>query len=262
MLRFRHLTAASSVVVLASVPAFAGHGGVHPTFRTEDVFFTCPGPTKLHQANWTLALGDPSSHPGWTTTAPSESVQEGAGCGAADWGGTTNVVYSPIFEGMVTGNLRDLTVRIHELVTHTARPSETETLRLYAELNGVPLFPPGTQPDQGRTVEVKPTVANSGATELYEFSITNLGFARDVLDDDGNVVDVATGGAVREDGDGTRKRKLTIFLGVHGSALGQSPAQHKAATWAWGTTEAPSGITLNPPTLAEATVAADLPAGV
>lgn len=260
MLRFRHLTAATVVVVLAAVPAFAGHGGVHPTFRTENVFFTCPGPTKLHQANWALTLG--SSNPSWTTTAPSQSVQEGAGCGAADWGGTTNVVYSPVFEGTVSGNLRDLTVRIHELLTHGARPSETETLRLYADLNGVPLFPEGTQPQHGRTVEVKPTAANSGATELFEFSITNLGFAKDVLDDEGNVVGVTTGGAVRENGDGTRQRTLRIFLGVHGTALGQSPAGHKAAAWAWGTTEAPSGITFNPPTLAEATVAADLPSGV
>jgi hypothetical protein len=262
MLRLRHLTAATTVVVLAAVPAFAGHGGVHPTFRSEEVFFTCAGPTKLHQANWAMTLGDPSANPSWTTTAPSQSVQEGAGCGAADWGGTTNVVYSPIFEGTVTGNLRDLTIRVHELLTHASRTSGTETLRLYAELNGTPLFPAGTQPANGRTVEVTPTVTNSGATALYEFSITGLGFAEDVLDEAGDVVGVSTGGAVRENGDGTRKRTLTIFLGVHGTAFGQSPAGHKGAAWAWGTTEAPGGITFNPPTLAEATVAADLPSGV
>lgn len=262
MLRIRHLTAATSALVLAAVPAFASHGGIHPTFRTEAVYFTCPEPTKVYQANWLLALGGESSYPGWTTTPPGRSVQEGAGCGAVDWGGTTNAFYSVVFQGTVTGNLRDLTIRTHQLLTHQGRTSETETLRLYAEIDGVPLFPAGTQPADGRTVEVKPTAVSSGATELYEFSITNLGFARDVLDDDGEVVAVQTGGAVRENGDGTRQRTLKIFLGVHGTALGQSPAGHKAATWAWDTTEVPGGITFNPPTLAPATVAADLPSGV
>jgi hypothetical protein len=257
--RLHTLVAISLLTALVASPAIASHGGIHPTFRSETVYFHCHGPTKLYQANWTLALADPSSYPTWDTTEPQQSVQQGAGCGAVDWGGTTNALYSAVFKGTFTGNLEDFTVRVHQLLLGNARAARTETLRLYAEIDGVPIFPPGTQPAHGRTVTVTPVKSSTGASELFEFSVTNVGFARDVVDDQGRVVDVETGGVALEDGDGELEHELLLFLGVHGTALGQNPAGHKVGTWVWDTTEVPSGITFNPPSLAAATVAADLP---
>ena len=250
----------AAIVALALVanPAF-GADGPRPTFRTEQTYFTCPGPTKVHQPNWVLAVFGQTTNPSWTTEAPSGSVQQGEGCGSLDWGGTTNALYGPAFVGTFEGNLRNLTVRVHQFVTGNVRQKPTETLRMYAEIDGQPLFPRGAQPNNGRTVTVTPTLQSNGAVEYYEFSITNIGYAKDVVDGDGNVIGSDHGGAAYEDGNGDDVHDITIYLGVHGTAFGQDPSGHKAATWAWDTTEVPGGITFNPPTLAAAKVAADLP---
>lgn len=245
-------------LILAS-PAIATHAGIHPKFKSQTVYFHCSGETILYQANWLLAVGDPSSYVPWDTNPPPGSVTDGNGCGGLDWGGTTNPVYDPAYQGTFTGNLRDMTVRLYTFVTNTTRQAPTDPLRLYAEIDGIPLFPPGAQPNNGRTVTVTPQSVNSGLTDFYEFSITNIGYAKDILDPSGNVIDVETGGAALEDGNGEMEHTITLFIGRHGTALGQDPAGHNAGFWVWDTTEVQSGITFNPPGLAEATVAADLP---
>ncbi|MDQ3991613.1 MAG: hypothetical protein M3245_04805 [Actinomycetota bacterium] len=255
----RLLATAAALLLFAAVPATASHGAKHPTFRGETVYFHCTGPTKVYQVNWLAALADPSSHVRWDTNPPRGSVANGEGCGGLDWGGTTNPLYDVAFQGTFTGNLRDVTVRLHQLVTHRARATGSETLRLGATIDGIPLFPEGAQPNHGRTVTVTPTSANSGATELYEFTITNIGYADEVLDENGNVVRVDAGGAAFEDGDGSFEHELVLFIGLHGTAFGQDPAGHKAAAWAWDTTEVPSGMVFNPAAPAAAEVQADLP---
>jgi hypothetical protein len=255
----RLVVAIAMIVGLVATPASATHGGPHPAFRTEHAYFHCSEPTKLYQANWLAALAAASSYAHWNTTPPSGSVTEGHGCGGADWGGTTNPAYDPVFTGTFKGNLRDMTVRLHQFVTHGAGSPTPQTLRLYAEIDGKPLFPPGQLPEHGRTVAVTPVLVNSGVTELYEFSITNIGYAREVRDANGNVVDVQRGGAAKEDGTGTMEHELTLYVGLHGTAFAQDPTGHKAAMWVWDTTEVASGITFNPPLLAPAKVAADLP---
>lgn len=105
----------------------------------------------------------------------------------------------------------------------------------------------------GRNAVVTPVLSSTGASEYLEFSITNLGFANDVLDANGNVVDVNTGGLAKEDGDGTAERSVMLVL--------DSAVAEQASGWVWDTTEVPSGITFNPPTLAAAKIASDLPTG-
>ena len=151
-----------------------------------------------------------------------------------------------------------MTVRVHQLVTGNLRSGGTETLRLFGDVDGQPLFPPGAQPSHGRTVTVTPVKSADGAIETYEFTITNLGIAEDIYDENGNVVDTRTGGLVSEDGDGTNVHTIALGLGVHGTAFGQ-PTGYKVATWVWDTTEVPGGITFNPATPAAATVAANMP---
>jgi len=258
MKAIRPILSASILLAVTAAPALGTHGGIHPTFRTEPTYFHCNGQTKVYQVNW-AALGLESAYVPWNTTPPADSVTDGAGCGGLDWGGTTNPLYDTTFRGVFNGNLRDMTIRIHALLLSQARVDPTSTLRLEGDIDGVPIFPPGGQPNHGRTVTVTPVKSSTGVSEVYEFSITNLGFATDVLDEQGNVVDVEHGGAALENGDGEMEHVITLFIGHHGTGFGQDPAGHKVGAWAWDTTEVPSGITFNPGTLATAKVAANLP---
>jgi hypothetical protein len=259
----RWLSALVMVLILA-VPASAGHGGIHPTFSTRNVYFHCSGETKLYQANWLIALATTTNLYGgataWNTTQPSQSVTEGAGCGAFDVGWSTNEIYDAVFEGTFTGNLRDLTVRIHEFASNQTRSGASKQLKIFAAIDGEPIFPIGGQEGtyEGRNVSVTPTRVNSGATDLYEFSITNIGYAQDIFDSQGKPIDVETGGMALEDGNGSTEHTLRLFIGGESAPLEGDPPTG-LQMWAWDTTEVPSGITFNPASLAAAKVAADLP---
>jgi hypothetical protein len=243
------------LVVLVAAPAAATHGGIHPTFRDERVYFQCNGATRLYQANWLAAGGDESSYVPWTTVEPRGTVlEEGHGCGGLDWGGITDETFDPVFQDTFTGNLRDMTVRMYNFAASYTRTTPTDTLRVYAEIDGVPLFPPG-----GRTVTVTPQPMNGPTGDEYDFTITNIGYADEIRDASGNVVDVETGGAASEDGNGEIVHTITLMVGRHGTALGQDPTGHNAAFWAWYTHDVKPGIFFNPEVLAEATVEADLP---
>ncbi len=260
----RSLAAASlalGLAVLAAAPAGADHGGIHPTFKPQTVYFHCTGTTKVYQVSQpieSIAFGG-TGYTAWNATPPTQSVDEGAGCGGLDWGGTTNSVYDPAFEGTFTGNLSSMTIRIYDFMLNQTRSTATEQLRLNAWIDGVPIFPVGAQPNNGRTVTVTPVEGNLGSTDYYEFSITNLGYAIDVLDETGKVIDVETGGVALEDGAGQNAHTFKLYLGLHGTAFGQDANGHKVAAWVWDTTEVPSGVTFNPTELAPAQVTADLP---
>jgi hypothetical protein len=252
----RHSLLAGVLILLAAAPASATHGGIHPTFREERVYFHCTGPTKLYNVN-RLVLTQPYITT-WNATPPSQSVQQGAGCGGVEFGGFSNDVYDVAFQGTFTGNVRDLTIEIHQLLLGNARTAATETLRLNAWIDDKPLFPPGTQPTNGRTVTVTPVRSSSGASEKFVFSITNIGYANDVKDAQGNVIGVQRGGAALEDGDGTEEHTFLLYIGTHGNST-DADVKTKLGAWAWDTTEVPSGITFNPGTLAAAKVKSDLP---
>jgi hypothetical protein len=246
---------AGILVVLAAAPAAATHGGIHPTFRQEHVFFHCTGPTKLYNVNYWSLMGSTTA---WNTTPPTGSVQGGAGCGGIEYGGYTNSAYDVAFGGTFTGNVRDLTFEIHQLLLGNARTAATESLRLQAWIDDKPLFPVGTQPTSGKTVTVTPVRSSSGASEKFEFSITNIGFANDIKDAQGNVIGVQRGGAAYEDGEGYEEHTFLIYVGTHGNGT-DTDVKTKLGAWVWDTIEVPSGITFNPETLAAAKVKADLP---
>ena len=249
------LTAVLLGCAVVAPPVSATHGGIHPTFREERVYFHCTGPTKVYNLNY-LLLGEYVT--GWNANPPTQSVMDGAGCGGVEYGGFTNAFYDMAFEGYFVGNLRDLTIEIHQLLLGNVREEETETLRLNAWIDGEPLFPVGTQSSDGRTVTVTPEPSSSGASERFRFSITNIGYAIDVFDDEGKLIDVETGGAALEDGDGQQWHHLLIYLGVHDEFV-STEVKNKLGAWVWDTTEVPSGITFNPKTLADARMPADLP---
>ena len=237
------LVAAGLVLVLAG-PASATHGGIHPTFRNETVYFHCTGPTKVSNVNNAAADDHPT---GWNTTAPTQSVQQGAGCGAIDLGAVRNTgQVDAVFAGTFTGNLRDLTLRVHNLVLGRARTTPTFTVKVSE------LHIDGSLVVDNQTANVTPVLSSTGASELVEVSVTGIGSATEVKDANGNVIDVQTTGLATEDGDGTTAHEILIYLDT-------DPNQSQSA-WVWDTTEVPSGIVFNPPTLAAAQIAATPPA--
>ncbi|HVM19164.1 MAG TPA: hypothetical protein VM307_04320 [Egibacteraceae bacterium] len=241
---------AVTMLLLVSLVAPAGAStGVRPTFRTEDVFFKCHGDTKVYQVNWLAGIGNQSTYMKWNTEAPTQSVTDGAGCGALDTGGTTNAVYSPTFLGYYEGNLRDMTVRLHHLLLSNTRGGQPMNLSVHLVVDGEALCPPG--PTQGCKINVTPTPSETGASEVFEFSLTNLGFSEDVVDEQGNVVGTKRGGFAREDGDGKHEYEILLMVG-----LTEYP---RPGAWVWDTTEVPSGITFNPDKLAAATAKVTLP---
>lgn len=250
---------ALTLVLLVVSPAAATHGGIHPTFRSQTVYFHCTGETPVYQANWVAAAGASSSYASWDTSPPPGSVTDGNGCGGWDAGGASNEFGDPVFEGTFTGNVRAFTVRLYDFILPNARQGSTQRLKVYAEIDGIPLFPRGGTEGiyEGRTVNVAPVRGNSGLTDLYEFTITNVGFADEVKDASGNVVGVDTGGAATENGNGTTEHTIKLLIGLAGG-IGDDPPTGMDF-FVWDTSEVPSGITFNPASAAAATVAADLP---
>lgn len=116
----RIVSALSLVVILAS-GASATHGGIHPTFKTQTVYFHCTGDTPVYNVNWLQQVGASTAYARWDTSAPAGSVTDGEGCGGADAGWVTNEVYDPVYEGTFTGNLRDMTIRIDDFVLNNDR---------------------------------------------------------------------------------------------------------------------------------------------
>ncbi|HEV3473756.1 MAG TPA: hypothetical protein VG602_00060 [Actinomycetota bacterium] len=241
------LVSVGLVLTLAS-SASATHGGIHPTFRSETVYFHCTGPTKVSNLNNINAQGVGMDTPtGWDTNAPTQSVQQGAGCGAIDLGAVRNAgLVDGYFKGKFTGNLRDLTLRVHNLLLSRARNTPTLGVKISAlEIDGNLVV-------DNQAVQVTPVLSSTGASELVELSVTGLGSATEIKDANGNVIDVQTTGLATEDGDGTTPHEITIYLDT-------DPNQQQSA-WVWDTTEVPSGIVFNPPTLAAAQIAATPPA--
>lgn len=80
----KRLTLLGAVAILV---ALAAPASAVPTFRSETVYFHCTGSTKVSNANNAASDSTPTT---WNTTAPAQSVQQGAGCGAIDLGAVRN----------------------------------------------------------------------------------------------------------------------------------------------------------------------------
>jgi hypothetical protein len=214
-----------ALVSVGLVLALADPASAVATFRTETVYFHCSGPTKVSNVNNAAADDAPT---GWNTTAPTQSVQQGAGCGAIDIGAVRNTgQVDAFFKGTFTGNLRDLTLRVHNLLLSRARTTPTLGVKISAlEIDGALVV-------DNQAVNVTPVLSSTGASESVELSVTGIGLAS-------------------EEGDGTTAHEITIYLDT-------DPSQTQSA-WVWDTTEVPSGIVFNPPTLAAAQIAATPPA--
>ena len=218
------------VVLFAATSAQASHGGIHPTFRSETVYFHCNGPTKLyslhnHYVPWRVPVP-------WNTTPPAQSYKQGAGCVALDTSlshDSNNNEYDVTFGGDFTGNLRDLTVRVHGLLVGS--PLVKDQLRVRLQIDGEHYLPLGVG-NIGTYVDVTPVPSSDGITQLIEFSITDIGSAN-------------------EDGDGTTKHQVIVHV--------TTTNLPDTGVYIWDASEFASGITFNPATLANSKVKATPP---
>lgn len=168
--------------------------------------------------------------------APSESFTDGAGCGtyeeplfqAIEPG---NPFYDLTIQGVVQGNIDELTVELHDIYVAQQRAGGEITLNVRVEVDGESLF--GTEEltnvggDQTATtprviqVPVTPEVSETGISEALRFSVGDL---------------YAQHGIEGQTGDGsdafhTVRVTLSVPLGAHALV--------------WDATEIPSGIYLN-----------------
>jgi hypothetical protein len=189
-------------------PAAAEHGGIHPTFAEEQVFFKCVGANKVQN------FDAPAP---WDTEPPAGSVQDGAGCGSVEVGQVDGMEFAAA--GEAGGNLRDMTVEVYILpftvpFTNPVVADPEVWLNVDLVIDGQQILNPAI------VTELPWEETNSGVTQKVEFTVTGLNawFAT-------------------EDGDGEEVREVQLTIGF------DFPGE--TSTWVWDTTEVPAGITFN-----------------
>ncbi|MGH2712230.1 MAG: hypothetical protein ACRDH9_13645 [Actinomycetota bacterium] len=228
---FISASALTALVVLTAAPASAGP--LDPQFKTQRVYFHCSAPTPVGNVN----LVADGSIPGWDTSAPS-SVTGGEGCTTADANGVV-VVVNPqenptdgVWRGTFTGNLNTLTVNAHCMFcVGTARADGAATLGVRLNIDGEAITGDG-----GDSHDVQVVEENSGITQLYEFSVTDIAFVEPNLDTNGDGIGDNPFGSVEH----------TITLTLDGYDVGTNTF----GQWVYDTSEVDSGITFNPASLA------------
>lgn len=186
-----------------------------PEFVVERNYFECDGPTKVGNANLVLT----QALPGWSTTAPTGSVQGGEGCGSAELaalaGTSQRTIYDASWEGTFTGNIADILMDLHFIQPATAAYGDI-ALDLRVTIDGRS-YDLGTQFIDGAPT----TQSASGASYSMQFGINDI----DIIDD--------------PKGPGTVTHTYTITAEGHFIDTGF------AVPFVWGTTEVPAGLTFN-----------------
>lgn len=226
------------LVVIAAVVAVVPAGAEEPTgaeettwapnLVTEQVWFAC-GEQKLENADNNVAT--------WDTEAPTESVTAGAGCGTVDLPFMQTApgnIYDATWTGYFTGNLDTLNVELHDIYVGPGRATGDLNVAIKVFIDGTPVFG-----DLGHEVALKPVRSSTGLSEMVKFSIVNLGYISEAENIEHEVSLVMQTGTARN-------RGPTVTDTVSG--------------WVWDTTEVPSGLTFNPPTLNELVIDAAPPA--
>lgn len=213
--RVAAIVATAALAVGLIGPAGANEEEPDPEFVTEQDWFQCDGTTKVAQANLVVD----NAIPGWDTTAPTESVQDGAGCGMAEAaalsGTAQGSLYDATWEGTFTGNLQDVLMDLHFIQPAAAAYGDI-ALDLRIAVNGVE-YDLGEQFVDGAYTQASDT----GASYSMQFAINDF----DLIDD--------------YYGPGTKVNTFTI------TAMGHFIDSGFAVPFVWGTTEVPAGLTFN-----------------
>lgn len=217
----RNMLGTVMALALVAAPAAATEEDVFvPNLRTEQVWFHCEGDTKVHDS---VSYG---SIP-WNTTAPTQSVTAGAGCGTADnplQGNNQVSVQDSHFGGWYDGNLDTMTVELHNIYVGRARAEGPLSFNIRLAVDGAPLLG-----DAGKEVSVTPVRSSSGASEMVKFTIAGLGLVEEIENFEHDVLLTVTGGAPAAN--------AQVF-----------PVRDTVSGWVYDTTEVPAGIVFNPAT--------------
>jgi hypothetical protein len=204
---------------LVGAPATAEDEVFVPNLRTEQVWFHCEGDTKVHDSVSNGAIG-------WDTTAPTQSVTAGAGCGSVDnpvHGNNQVSVQDAHFGGFYDGNLDTMTVELHNIYVGAARAQGPLTFNIRLAVDGTPILG-----EAGKDVSVSPVRSATGASEMVKFTIAGIGLTDALNNLEHDVLMTVTGGAPAND-----------------AAV---PIRDTASGWVYDSTEVPAGIVFNPAT--------------
>ena len=224
MNRLRAIVAAAAVVPLAlsTIAADSANGCVteeletrSKTVCTERVYFHCTDDT-IKVANLTSLTGAP---PSFDPTAPDQSVQEGAGCGALDTPLTGTSDDNPIYDAPFAGywvpaeksDLDTLTIRMHVIDAGLARADDGFVFGAHLRVNGEELI------SRDSEFEVVPIPSETGISREIVLTVEDIG-----LED----IEAAQ----------VNLTLYSIYFDTNTNA------------WVWDTTEVPSGIDFNPAT--------------
>ena len=224
------LLAALVAGLMTVSPASALHGptGVDftPNDRLERVYFHCEGAAKLHSSVQDASIP-------WNTTAPTQSVQAGAGCGTLDnglWGNNQVSVQDSHFQGSFAGNIDKITVEAHNIYLGPGRQSGSFTVNVRLAIDGEPILGAA-----GKNVTVTPVRSSTGASEMIKFTIKGLNLMNEANDIEHDVLMTLNGGAF--------VASAVVF-----------PVHDSQSIWVYDTTEVPSGLTFNPLTTETVTI--------
>ena len=215
-MRFVPARLAVAVLCLAAVglaPAAADDPYV-PVTPNEKVYFHCSSAQTSKVGNADTAAAS------WNTTAPTQSVTAGAGCGQADLGngsvsGGGLRFADARFAGSYTGNLDQLNVRLDSIYASQGRAGGPATLTVKLKVDGVDVL--GTA---GKTVAVTPVPSSTRASEAFSFSVKGL-----------NLLGEAD----------NKTHAIELYV--------KAPVQAGVNAWVYDTTEVPGGVEFAPTAL-------------
>lgn len=192
----------AGVVASLAAPASA-QLPLPPTLRTEKVYFHCAGATKLQ--NISLVQ---SQKPSWNTTAPTQSLQQGAGCLYYDniLSGGINGNADAIWAGTFTGNLDHFNAELHRVGDGVTIP---DTVVVTLTIDGVVRY-------DGDVAAARTT--GSGNSHVLSFGFKNIN-----LD--------------REPGDGTTEHTIELVVASYNETQ---------SGWVFDASDAAAGLLINP----------------
>ena len=196
-----------------------------PNTALQNVYFLCDGEYK----EGTLNAAGNGQYSGWSDQKPTGSITGGEGCGQVDEGFFGGIRPQTPFEfsavGYYTGNIDSLTFSMHNIFVGQRRRSGASTVNVRLVIDGESVFGVSETENAAGDISTEPTAKSipitpkgtgaTGAAALYEATITGIDHLLPSDDFEHEVVFNIT---------------TTEPLNV----------------WAWGNTEAPSGLTFNP----------------
>ena len=196
-----------------------------PNTPLTNVYFLCDGETKEGTFN-ALANGQ---YPGWSEDEPTGSITGGEGCGQVDEGFLGGIRPQTPYEfsavGYYTGNLDSLTFSMHNIFVGQRRHTGASTVDVRVLVDGESLFGVASTTNAAGTVSTEPAekriqltpqgTGATGAAALYQATVTGI----DMLAEGDNI-------------------EHEVVFNI--------TTTEPMNIWAWGNTEAPSGLTFNP----------------